>query len=148
MVQLFPWGWRLGSQVGPGAAGAIAREHYYRGMAEAANATHFSWVNEDAEKAFLHRYSAYGASHHTHASCCGMSMSLYTGSLATCGVFNPVDGPFPMHAGCRSPDCCLLPQRQAEGMKLWSVVADSSSLLALTAVTSGPSTYQASFITP
>ena len=55
MVQLFPWGWRLGKRPGGDAGRTIMREHYYRGMAEAALATHFSWVNSDAERAFLKR---------------------------------------------------------------------------------------------
>ena len=51
MVQLFPWGWQLQPN-----RDVMLRDHYYRGMAIAANAAYFSWVNPDAEKAFLKRY--------------------------------------------------------------------------------------------
>ena len=48
MVQLFPYGWQLPD-------GSVLREAEYAGMAAAANASYWSWVNPDAQNAFFRK---------------------------------------------------------------------------------------------
>ena len=62
VVQLIPYGWEQPD-------GSVIREPEYAGMAAAANASYWLWVNPDEQNAFLHRCSgrcstcgpAYGA---------------------------------------------------------------------------------------
>ena len=53
-MQLFPYGWRLPD-------GSIMREADYRGMAEAKNATYYSWVNPYPQHGHFRRFE--------HTSC-------------------------------------------------------------------------------
>ena len=49
VIQMFPYGWQLPD-------GSIMREAFYAGMAEAANATYFRWMNENPQHAYFRRF--------------------------------------------------------------------------------------------
>ena len=46
VVQMFPYGWKLPN-------GIVMRETEYAGMAAAANASYWRWINPHAQNAFL-----------------------------------------------------------------------------------------------
>ena len=49
-MQMFPYGWQLPD-------GTVMREAEYAGMAAAANASYWRWVNPDVQNAFLRQYA-------------------------------------------------------------------------------------------
>ena len=49
VIQMFPYGWQLPD-------GSIMREAFYSGMAEAANATYYRWMNPYPQHAYLRRF--------------------------------------------------------------------------------------------